>query len=55
MANFFQNVYFSCYSFNITFILYAIFLKNFDSNFLSRYGVGTDSDLAEGSGAERSP
>ena len=55
MTNLFQNVYFSCYPFYIAFILYAIFLKNFDGNFFSRDGVCTDSDLAEGARTERSP
>ena len=55
VANLFQNVDFSCYSFYIAFILYAIFLENFDGDFLSRDGVGSDSDLAEGARAERSP
>lgn len=55
VTDFFKNIDLTGHSLDIALALDAIFLKNFDGDFLAGDGVGSYPDLAESSLSQRSP
>jgi len=55
VTDFFKNIDLTGHSLDIALALDAIFLKNFDCDFLAGDGVGSYPDLAERSLSQRSP